>query len=63
MSIVFRSGKIKFLRREELIQRKFDGIEDVARILIGRSNAVLVGVAEIEGRNQKSWTRRNKLNN
>lgn len=45
--------KIKFLRREELIQWEFDAVKDIARILIGGSNALLVGVAEIKGGNQK----------
>ena len=52
-SMIFRTCKIEFLRREELVQREFDGVKDVARILICGSSAFLVGVAEIEGRNQK----------
>ena len=52
-SMIFHTGKIKFLGWEELIQREFDAVKDIARILIGGSNALLVGVAEIKGRNQK----------
>jgi hypothetical protein len=47
--------KIKFLRREELVKREFDGIKDLARLLVGGSYAFLVGVAEIECRNKELY--------
>ena len=51
--MLFRSREIELLRREELIQRKFDAVKDFARVIFGRGNALLVRVAEIKGRNQK----------
>jgi len=47
--------EVEFLRREELVQREFDGVEELARFLIGGGNAFLVRVAEVEGRNQELY--------